>query len=1293
MVVNVQVYCSFIGNTGWNNHVRDFLSNLNHDILNVKVTNFTVDDNFKNLNGLKPFEDLEYLTDTHRNMLHEQLLWNGKSLERFPIYSHQRDFIPEVILVFAEVDHHLYYQDFYDENIPKIAYTVWETTKLPEKFFNKLQEFDELWVPSKWQKKCHIGQGYPEHKLRIVNEGVDSKLFNSENLHNQPVFKHLVVGRWDDRKSTKDIIKSWLKVFPYGQGYDNLELLLLVDNFDNPQDGYKNTQERLKGYGLEDSRIIVFPYSDREKYSKLLKSVDIVLTCSRGEGWNLPLIESIASGTPVIYSKVGGQLEYTSGVGFGINIKNEIPAWKDDIGKLYDPDWEQFEHTLLSFVESQGQLDEKYDITKQQALKKSKEIRERYDWSVCGKLGTNYLTRIRKFSNEITPSYVTHIRPHENLESYKDNWIPKINKVKGEFMTTTIDWNDVFICNGKDATTWGTQDNGYGDTMKDFTIMMRGDIFPDYHLENEELEMIVKFYDMDVDMDNPYSVNKIKPGYWCRAGRDYFTNWRVTVEEPYNNNILFEYKMDSLKDMNVLIHSVFGLGDTLAWFPYVEEFRKKHDCNIYYNGGYSHWLQDNYPKINFIESGEPGPKCHLGYELGWNWMAHSNKDIRSYEPMDKNFGFPNSGAPRNYQKIPLQASAADMLGLEYNGYLRTHITAPKPRHKKYRPIKEKYVTICTQSTTQAKYWNYGWDYEKMWTGNVNNHIHNADGWHKVIKYLDTLGYKVIVLNQYKQYGSPDKNDESVTEQLQVWNLHDFSEHPNVIDKTNDYISLDDRMIDLMFAEFHIGLNSGLSWVAKTIGTPIIMIPGLHPPDIIPIGDKYVTQDDPDICTNCALDYAFVRGDWGNCPKHQHTEREFECTSTITPKMVTDTIQEFIDENNYTFTEYEIKKSFDKINVLPYICRVKFTPFMLAGYLERGLVIGFYEDSKILSRNSKPWSVDILGKRLGRSVQGDIKNFRSDMNDVIHRDKKYYDTFSEYEKITGKTNLIITDFKTPDVNNVNHPDKVMKLVFDREIDMVVMGDYLYSIETTEYVVEVNRQNVVLQQSELAGKTNKESFTRIYEIENAHGAPCGGGSILDVVESRGVITEIQNIIKKYNIKSVNMIAGGTFGNWEYKVGYKELGVDYHGYEIVEEQVEKNNLEYSDYSFSQLDMTKGVCRKADLIICRDVFQHISTEQALDTIENFKKSGSKYLLISHWDVEHNCDILPNDFIKGYSFFTPKNLHMYPYNLNNVVDFFQEYTRTGTHTPLSPLYNGGRPIEDITEKDPNQYLVMFRLS
>ena len=255
MVVNVQVYCSFIGNTGWNNHVRDFLSNLDHSILNVKVTNFTVDDDFKSLDTNNPFDHLEYITDTHRNILHEQLLWNDNgTLERFPIYSYEKDFIPDVNLVFAEVDHHLYYQDFYDNTIPKIAYTVWETTKLQDNFYNKLLEFNELWVPSKWQKDCHIEQGYPKHKIRVVNEGVNSDLFVPKKINRNKKMKFLVVGRWDYRKSTEEIIRTWINTFDKNE---NVELILSVDNYDNPQDKYKNTRERLKAFKLQDKRISI----------------------------------------------------------------------------------------------------------------------------------------------------------------------------------------------------------------------------------------------------------------------------------------------------------------------------------------------------------------------------------------------------------------------------------------------------------------------------------------------------------------------------------------------------------------------------------------------------------------------------------------------------------------------------------------------------------------------------------------------------------------------------------------------------------------------------------------------------------------------------------------------------------------------------------------------------------------------------------------------------------------------------------------------------------------------------
>ena len=42
----------------------------------------------------------------------------------------------------------------------------------------------------------------------------------------------------------------------------------------------------------------------------------------------------------------------------------------------------------------------------------------------------------------------------------------------------------------------------------------------------------------------------------------------------------------------------------------------------------------------------------------------------------------------------------------------------------------------------------------------------------------------------------------------------------------------------------------------------------------------------------------------------------------------------------------------------------------------------------------------------------------------------------------------------------------------------------------------------------------------------------------------------------------------------------------------------------------MTTDVCREADLIISREVIQHLSKDQVEKSIDNFRKSGSKYLI-----------------------------------------------------------------------------------
>ena len=68
-----------------------------------------------------------------------------------------------------ETDHYYFY-DSYDK--PKIAYNVWESTLQPPHFFQKLLEFDQIWVPSKWQADCTIQQGAHFSTVKVVPERV-----------------------------------------------------------------------------------------------------------------------------------------------------------------------------------------------------------------------------------------------------------------------------------------------------------------------------------------------------------------------------------------------------------------------------------------------------------------------------------------------------------------------------------------------------------------------------------------------------------------------------------------------------------------------------------------------------------------------------------------------------------------------------------------------------------------------------------------------------------------------------------------------------------------------------------------------------------------------------------------------------------------------------------------------------------------------------------------------------------------------------------------------------------------
>lgn len=382
--MNIKAHCSVIGEFGYNNHSRNFFSALNN-IHTVKVRNFTVGKSWRGLNKT-PHEGEKYLTNEHKSMLFEQILWTDQKSgmrKDYPIYSYTSDFVQDVNITLGPVDNYL----FYDDHPGKIniGYNVWESTRYPNSFFDLIKKYDQFWVASEWHRNCLIEQGYNSSKVKVVPEGIDSSIFCPVNNFSFDKFRFLVIGKWEYRKSTEEIIRNFLQCF---KDHTDVELLLSVDNSFLGLTGDK-VKERLDSLDLSNNNIKIYHFPNTDEYLRLLKNCNIFVSCARGEGWNLPLIEAMACGIPSLYSDWGAQLEFAKNLGLPVKIKGEVSAKNDFgnsvVGNYCEPDWEDFRRVLRYSYENFKEI-------KNKALVESKFIRDTFTWENAAKIADRHIS-------------------------------------------------------------------------------------------------------------------------------------------------------------------------------------------------------------------------------------------------------------------------------------------------------------------------------------------------------------------------------------------------------------------------------------------------------------------------------------------------------------------------------------------------------------------------------------------------------------------------------------------------------------------------------------------------------------------------------------------------------------------------------------------------------------------------------------------------------------------------------------------------------------------------------------
>lgn len=176
-----------------------------------------------------------------------------------------------------------------------------------------------------------------------------------------------------------------------------------------------------------------------------------------------------------------------------------------------------------------------------------------------------------------------------------------------------------------------------------------------------------------------------------------------------------------------------------------------------------------------------------------------------------------------------------------------------------------------------------------------------------------------------------------------------------------------------------------------------------------------------------------------------------------------------------------------------------------------------------------------------------------------------------------------------------------------------------------------------------------FTEIYKKNVWGSAETVSGAGSEARYTVNLIEKLPALLRKYSIHSVNDAPCGDFHVMQ-KIDL--TGIRYSGFDIVKDMIDNNNEKYrnADRAFVHFDLVNEVLPTADLIISRDMFIHFSFSDTIKTIDQFKRSGSRYLLTNTYPgVKNNIDIKTGNW-------RPVNLLIEPYCLGRLLDFIEEY-------------------------------------
>lgn len=294
------------------------------------------------------------------------------------------------------------------------------------------------------------------------------------------------------------------------------------------------------------------------------------------------------------------------------------------------------------------------------------------------------------------------------------------------------------------------------------------------------------------------------------------------------------YRMPPVMNVSIEIHTP-ALGDQIAWMPIIDLFQKRHDCKVYVCSYTPELFSPFYPNLTFKQIDKKDrsirftkdEEVHRTYVLGYSFNG------TKYDMEDKVL------SPTDCRKLSLQDVAKHQLGMtdikeEIKPSFKSNIEEPI--------VKGKYVVITTMATESFKLW------------------HNPNGFPELIKYFKSKGYKVV-------------------------DVGDISDNLEGTVSMNGKLEWNELMNIIENADLFVSGSNGLSWLAWALGQKVVTVDNITEEWAV---FKHTKIDNKKVCNGCWNDLTLNH--YGREQHYCPRGKNFECTKSITPRMVINAIR-------------------------------------------------------------------------------------------------------------------------------------------------------------------------------------------------------------------------------------------------------------------------------------------------------------------------------------------------------------------------------------------------------------------